>query len=63
MKNFLDVHEHDAESCHSPEGYYDYNERGRTGGAYYINSIGNRVFLPNAPFNMQMAGKRMPTCK
>jgi hypothetical protein len=58
---FLDEHEHDAQSDHSVEGYFGYNDRGQTGAPYYVNGQGEKILIRDQPFNMAMAGRSAPT--
>jgi hypothetical protein len=39
---------------------FNYNDKGPTEGAYNINESSKKIFIPTAPFNMQMAGRRVP---
>lgn len=57
---FLEEHERDAQSVHSVEGYFGYNERGQTGAPYYVNKRGDKIQIKNKPLNLKMAGKRVP---
>jgi hypothetical protein len=44
---------------YSPDGYFGYNERGPTGGAYRINGRGEKEHLDYLFSNIKMAGRRV----
>lgn len=47
---FMEDYEQDADSHHSIEGYFGYNERGQTGAPYYINDQGIKVLITDQPW-------------
>jgi hypothetical protein len=52
-----------VEFMYSPDGYFGYNERGPTGGAYRINEKGEKEHLSYLAPNTKMAGRRVPNTK